>query len=84
MMRDEFETEEYRVVSIRGSPNSAQEAEILIQTLVVEIHLEIATVSIPSWTVGRIVGSNSVVIWRIGRRLDVRWRWRIMGGIVSI
>ena len=67
-MRDELETEEHRVVSIRGSPDSAQEAEILIQTLVVERHTEIATVSVPSRTVGRIVGSNGGVIWRIGQK----------------
>ena len=35
MMRDKLETEEYKVVSIRGSSDSTQEAEILIQTLVI-------------------------------------------------
>ena len=35
MMRDKLETEEYKVVSIRGSSDSAEEAEILIQTLVI-------------------------------------------------
>ena len=36
--------------------------------MVVERHTEIATVSVPSWTVGRIVGSNGGVIWRIGQK----------------
>ena len=35
MMIDKLETEEYKVVSIRGSSDSTQEAEILIQTLVI-------------------------------------------------
>ena len=35
MMREKLETEEYKVFSIKGSSDSAQEAEILIQTLVI-------------------------------------------------
>ena len=35
MMIDRLEREEYKLVSIRGSSDSAQEAEILIQTLVI-------------------------------------------------
>ena len=43
--RDELETEDYRVVSIRGSPESTQKAEILIQETLAQRRAEISVVS---------------------------------------
>ena len=69
-VRDELETEEHRIVSIRGSPDSTQEAEILIQKILSQRvgQTEICVVTVPSRTVGRIVGCNGGVIWKIGNK----------------
>ena len=69
-VRDELETEEHRIVSIRGSPDSTEEAEILIQKTLSQTvgQTEICVVTVPSRTVARIVGCNGGVIWNIGRK----------------
>ena len=61
-----METEEHRVLSIRGLPDSTQKAEILIQETLTQWCTEITTVPVPSRTLGRIVGSNRNRIWNIG------------------
>ena len=49
----------------RVTGRSLQNLNILYHSI---WHTEIATVSVPSRTVGRIVGSNGGVIWRIGQK----------------
>ena len=59
-----METKEQRIVSIGGLPPTTQEAEILIQKILSQRvgQTEICVVTVPSRTVGRIVGCNGGVI----------------------
>ena len=50
---------------MRETGRSLQNLNILYHSI---RNIEIATVSVPSWTVGRIVGNNGGVIWRIGQK----------------
>jgi len=55
--RDELETEEFRVACIRGLPDDAQLAEILIhQTISQQPRVETLTMYVPGRAVGRIIG----------------------------
>jgi len=66
--RDELETEEYRVAAIRGSPDGAQMAEILIQqTLAQQPRVETVVMKVPSRTVGRIIGRGGDTVRTISR-----------------
>lgn len=66
--KDELETEEFRVAAIRGLPDSAQMAEILIhQTIAQQPRVEKVTITVPSRTVGSIIGRNGDTIRSISR-----------------
>jgi len=66
--RDELETEEYRVAAIRGSPDGAQLAEILIhQTLAQQPRVETVVMEVPSRNVGRVIGRRGETVKAISR-----------------
>jgi len=66
--RDELETEEYRVAAIRGSPDGAQLAEILIhQTLAQQPRVETVVMEVPSRNVGRVIGRRGETVKSISR-----------------
>ena len=75
--KDELETNEYRVVSIRGLPDDAQMAEILIyKTIFQQPRVESLTIFVPEGVVGRIIGKGGESIKEIKRisnncRIDV-------------
>jgi len=66
--KDELETEDYRVVSIRGMPDSAQMAEILIhQTIAQQPRVETVVMMVPTRTVGKIIGRGGDTVRSISR-----------------
>jgi len=74
--KDELETEEFRVACVRGLPDDAQLAEILIhQTISQQPRVEILTMYVPGRAVGRIIGrggENVKEIQRVSRcKVDI-------------
>jgi len=66
--RDELETDEFRVACIRGLPDDAQMAEILIhQTISQQPRLETLTMYVPGRAVGRIIGRGGDSVREIQR-----------------
>eukprot|EP00092_Neocalanus_flemingeri_P011602 GFUD01012503.1.p1 GENE.GFUD01012503.1~~GFUD01012503.1.p1 ORF type:complete len:462 (+),score=178.84 GFUD01012503.1:110-1495(+) len=66
--KDELETEEFRVACIRGLPDDAQMAEILIhQTISQQPRVETLTMYVPGRAVGRIIGKGGENVREIQR-----------------
>jgi len=66
--KDELETEEYRVAAIRGSPDGAQMAEILIhQTIAQQPRVETVVLEVPTRNVGRVIGRRGETVKAISR-----------------
>jgi len=66
--RDELETEQFRVACIRGLPDDAQLAEILIhQTISQQPRVETLTIYVPGRAVGRIIGRGGESVKEIQR-----------------
>lgn len=65
---DELETEDYRVAAIRGVPDSAQLAEVLIhQTIAQQPRVHQVELTVPSRAVGSIIGRGGDTIRSISR-----------------
>jgi len=74
--KDELETEDYKVACIRGLPDDAQHAEILIyQTIAQQPKVESVTLHIPEIYIGKIIGrggENVKEIQRVSRcKVDI-------------
>jgi len=66
--KDELESDEFRVACIRGLPDDAQMAEILIhQTISQQPRLETLTMYVPGRAVGRIIGRGGDSVREIQR-----------------
>jgi len=66
--KDELETDTHRVACIRGLPDDAQMAEILIhQTIASQPRLETLELFVPNRSIGRIIGRNGDTIRALQR-----------------
>ena len=64
--KDEQETESHRVLCIKGSPEDAQLAEILVQqTIANQAQLETLVLTVPGYSIGYIIGTGGDTVREI-------------------